>query len=290
MEQANQRIHRQNEVLVSPRVLEEQKEALRNREVVVNQIRIWYEYFLLCGIFLVMVRTALGGSTPEVVPFALLLVYEWTWILRLSYQLIRPVNTIDSKFFKFELCISYFTAVFYAMLLMNKIGIPINLLFIGIPIHLSNFTTLGFRVKYKYKCKEFGYRTECIYRWVLGVTSLFCGLKDIDLIKWNWFFIFWPIWLLVVALAMIGIGKIIHVGKIIYRSIKRNGQCIESIFPMIMIYFFIGTAFCIADLFYQLSTSLDSGELDPVLSSIIMSLIYFIGLFVFTILFYPIIL
>ena len=120
----------------------------------------------------------------------------------------------------------------------------------SVPLFLSDFVYYFMKVDLGSKCQKFAYRIESLARAFLGLTTLFAGLKVCEALEWNWYLVFWPVWVSVMVLGMAGIGEMIYAGKVIYRSFQERAQCFDSIFPVWIAYFSFGTGFCIAYVFY----------------------------------------
>ena len=62
----------------SMREIEEHNLALRNKEEISKQLRVWYEYFFICSLFLLMLKIILDRLFPLAFAVILLLAYETT--------------------------------------------------------------------------------------------------------------------------------------------------------------------------------------------------------------------
>ncbi|OMJ67913.1 hypothetical protein SteCoe_34808 [Stentor coeruleus] len=271
--------------VIANRQDEDRQLAERNRQDVIAQIRIWYEYFLLASGFLLLLRISYSSSLPKLVPFALLTTYETTWIARLLKKLRLSQQGNSSRYLCKDLFVVVCNFLFFLLLTLHAANIGIFFVLTCIPLYFCNFVTLMKKSEYNSKCKDFASRSESAFRWILSITILFSGLKSLNLIDWKWHFVFWPIWVLVVSLGLIGIAQIIHAGKVAYKAIKGMATCIDAICPIWMVYFCIGCGICIGNLFFEFLLYYEDGRSKRISDALVIMLLYFIGLFVLTFLF-----
>lgn len=270
---------------IANRQEEERKLAEANRQEVVTQIRIWYEYFLICAGFLLLLRISYSSLMPNFIPYALLAVYELVWLARVVIKHYRSQGRYISRCFLKDIFVIICNFIFYVLVSIYTADLDIFLVLTCIPLHICNVVTFLVKFEYHSKCRNFASKSEACFRWVLALTVLFSGLKDLELIPWKWPYVFWPIWILVLALVLVGIAEIIFAGKIMYRSHKGRASCADSISPIWMVYFSAGVAICIGYFFFELTIYLQGGQIELVLNTFLVMLLYFIGLFVLTFLF-----
>jgi hypothetical protein len=258
-------------------------EYMLHRSIISKQLRTWYEYFFVCTAFILLLKLSLSGSVPYLVPFTLLVAFQVIILIRTVYYLSE--SNWNDRFSKQELLIQIFTLFFFMYLtIMSYLPKP-NLVFSMIPLFCQHCIFMIFKAKPVYKIQEFSYRIENWFKLSLSLTILFVGLKQFKLIPWNWFYIFWPVWIVILSLVLIGLGQLINGFRLIRLSCRNQRNCVESIGPLWLVYCLYGLAICFGYLF--LSIALDNGDIEWVntSSALLALLIYFIGLFVLTFLF-----
>ena len=256
----------------------------RNKADIQRQVRVCYEYLLISATFLLLLRISLYDSIPNYVPFILLITYELTWVLRISYLLKKNPELEEGINLKRELSFAIFTLIFYMLIVLYELNYCKTLAIVSIPINIANISSLFLRINSQSKCKEYSQRAELFYRWALGLSLLFVGLKNINIIEWNFFFIFWPIWIALLLLVMIGIAETIYAGKLICQSIKGVNSCTESICPIWIVILSDGLAITMGNLFYQISVSTPDDMIKNIYNALLIILLYLIGLLLLTLL------
>ena len=268
--------------------LEESKEIRMNRDDTKRQIRKWYEYFFACSCFLLIIHITLQAYL-HFIAFAFLIAYEIRQIIEHSWLFLSTRDPNRKKYYCTELMISSSMLISQIILLLYVMDINPYLMFSGVPILILNTGLFFHKTIGTSKCLAISFKIETGYRWCLGAALLFAGLKDKNLISWNWFLVFWPVWIVILGLAMFGISEIIYTGKIIYRVINNRGQCVESICSMWLVYFSLGTAMALGYLFVEASLVMDSDqsiESRRISDAILIVILYFFGLFLLTVLFH----
>lgn len=264
---------------------EDRQLAERNRKDVIEQIKIWYEYFLVFSGFLLLLRISYSSSLPRLIPFVLLTTYEITWIVRLIKKLRLPQQESSRRYLCKDLFVIICNFIFFLLLTLQAADIGIFFVLTCIPLYFCNFATLMRKSEYNSKCKDFASRSETAFRWILSITILFSGLKNLDLVTWKWYFVFWPVWVLVASLGLIGIAQIFYIGKIVYKTMKGMATCLDAVCPIWMVYFSIGCGICIGNLFFEFLLYFEDGHSRRIADALVIMLLYFIGLFVLTFLF-----
>ncbi|OMJ75518.1 hypothetical protein SteCoe_25334 [Stentor coeruleus] len=270
---------------IANRQAEERKLAEANRQEVITQIRIWYEYFLICAVFLLLLRISYSSPMPNFIPYAFLAAYELVWLIRVIIKHYRSQGRYISRCYVKDIFAIICNFIFYTLVSIYTADLGLFLVLTCIPLHICNIITFLVKFKYRSKCKNFASKSEACFRWAISLTVLFSGLKELNLIPWKWSYIFWPIWILVLVLILIGIAEIIFAGKIMYRSYKGRASCGDSICPIWMVYLSTGIAICIGYFFFELTIYLQNGQTNQILNAFLVILIYCIGLFVITFLF-----
>ena len=203
--------------------------------------------------------------------------------------LLQNTSPESKKIIKREIFIQLLTLLFYIYMTI-RINLPSpNLVYCVIPFSLSSFVYAFYKVDYKYKIQEFSVRLEYCLKVSLTLTLLFTGLKETKVVPWSWFYVFWPIWVDALILALIATGQLMNGFRLIRLSCKNQGNCMDSIGPFWLSYCLYGVAICFSYLFFSIATEkgLDWANTS---SALLTLLIYFIGLVVVTFLFKSILL
>lgn len=260
-----------------------------HRAVLAKQVKAWYEAIFVCAAFILLVKLAISRSVPLSVPFAVLVVFQGSCLIRSTLAILRNTSPESQKITKREILIQLFTFLFYIYMTV-RIYLPNpNLIYSVIPLSFSNLVYALYKVDYKYKIQEFSVRLEYSIKLSLSFTLLFTGLKETKVIPWNWFYVFWPIWVDALILALIATGQLMNGFRLIRLSCKNQGNCMDSIGPFWLSYCLYGLAICFSYLF--ISIARDKGlDWANTSSALLTLLIYFIGLFVITFLFNSILL
>lgn len=261
---------------------EEVKAIQRNKDETRQQIRIWYEYFFVIAGFMLLLRMSLLDSIPPYIPFVILAFYQIKVLFHTIFLIKRSIDSLHRSHQLKELIISTCTLSTYIFTICYTANVFKYLFLISGPILLTNLISIFKKTNVNSKCLEFAHKSESTYRWVFGTTLLFAGLKELKLVNWNWFYIFWPIWLFVCILLMVGIGEIIFLGKQIFRSIRGRGPCSETLCPVWMIYITFGVSCCVCYLFYEIALNAEGIPNGKIPDALLVLLLYFIGLFTLT--------
>ena len=136
----------------------------RNKADIQRQVRVCYEYLLISATFLLLLRISLYDSIPNYVPFILLITYELTWVLRISYLLKKNPELEEGINLKRELSFAIFTLIFYMLIVLYELNYCKTLAIVSIPINIANISSLFLRINSQSKCKEYSQRAELFYR------------------------------------------------------------------------------------------------------------------------------
>jgi hypothetical protein len=256
-------------------------ELQRNKEAVLSQVLIWCEHFLHLAVFFLFTILWLSGLVPQPVPFAAASLVQLLRIVKQMTTLSKTQALGSKKFFIKELLLSFFSFLFIFYLMFISYVPEAQLVISLCPLLANMMVFLLFKVKNYHRINYFSSKLEICIQLVAFMAVLFAGLKDIQVIQMDWIFVFWSVWIEILVFLVFGALQLAKgFKKIFYR---RNREDFNEAVGRIWIgAALICAGFCGFYLFFCLSRELDMDKWNGVKVAILVFLLYFVVLAIFT--------
>ena len=242
-----------------------------------TQLRICYEYLLVSAVFVLLLRLSLYGSVPNYFPFVILIIYQLTWFWRTAISFIKSNEIHEKEYLKKQITYTILTLVLYMLLVLYKINHLKSIVLVTIPIITSCMISVFSKTHLISKCKKYAQRIEIFYRWILALSLLFASLKEINTINASYLFIFWPIWLMVFILCIIGILEILYTIKLFCQRNNNRNNYDKFIGPLWIASLTIGSGLTIGYVFFKISISTQDNMVSNIYDALLVLLLYLIA-------------
>lgn len=155
--------------------------------------------YSLCTLYMVV---WVFFDIPVIIPLIFLIVFK----ISLIPYLIKSIKVHPKE--KIKLVDTTLGVVFKLLIILALQGM-ISLLYAGIPIFLASLVIAC--TNYKHVCSfiVLVYMLKSLFRWVFVITYMSVALQVAGVFEWAWIITFWPYWILILFLMIIGLLQII---------------------------------------------------------------------------------
>ncbi|CAG9319330.1 unnamed protein product [Blepharisma stoltei] len=256
------------------------------RDIIRDLLRNWLVQAIAIGWALILLLISASSSMPLEIPLIPLFVYNIYDLIQICFKINKENSPIPQKFYIREIIAAIGAFLFKVLLIFCINFSNFNIAIAGIPLYISNIISIGIRNSVSIECLNLSYSLKFCSRWMFSVAFLFASLKLNDLIKWNWHFVFWPIYAadMIMIIAIIG-GTFLNI-SIFCKSLRGKASCLDLICPFWGWFTILGSAGSSFLNFYMLADVFDDGELSQMSIAIGFGVLFIVIFVIYTFLFF----
>lgn len=255
-------------------------------EIISTELKAWLIHSMCigCSILLLIIHT--GTSLPvelALIPLFVFNLITLAWIV-INYS--KKEDTVLLRMQHRELVCVIANFIFKSLLVFHLQYSVINIAIVGAPLYLSNVVCIFVRNKSKIECQNTAYSLKFCSRWVLSLSFLLGSLRINQVVSWNWHFVFWPTYGVVLILLIVSIGEIFLITSLIVKCATGKANCLDLICPFWLLYTTLGSAMSLCFTFYTLGNVFEENDIEILSPALGLTILFLIGFAIYTFIFF----